>query len=250
MRVLRCRSLILSSSIVFALAVAGCHCESSSTSTTSTGSGGSGASGGAGGSGATGGSGECAGDGNGTVDVQVNGLPDGVVASVKLTGPDGDRAVEHTETMSDSAAGSYTVSAEEVTSPDPIVRTAYEPTVSADAFCLEVGGTETVTVDYAAIPTSHKLWTTNSAGGAGALLAFDGADLAATGDVSAAVRAESGAGKDIAFDAEGNLWTFGGTVADKMILRFPAASLGDSGMKQPDREIDFPAGGCSPATAG
>jgi sugar lactone lactonase YvrE len=150
----------------------------------------------------------------------------------------------------ESEAGSYTVDAEPVTMPDPIVRTVYEPTVTSEMFCLEAGAAQDVGVSYEAVATSHKLWTTNGPGGSGALLAFDGADLVATGDVAAAVSVSSGAGKDIAFDRDGNLWSFGATLADPVLLRHPATSIGTSGAKEPDVAIDIPFGGCIPATSG
>lgn len=192
----------------------------------------------------------CEEGGSGTLDVVVTGLPSGVSADVTLAGPSGERAATGSETISGAASGEYDVTAAIVTSPDPIVRTAYQPTVTTSTLCLADGASETVTVTYAPIPSSNKLWTTNGSGGTGALLGYAAASLGMTGDPAATVAATGGAGKDVAFDKEGNLWAMGATLADPTVLRIPAGSLGSSGAKEPDIEIVVAGSGCIPSASG
>jgi streptogramin lyase len=175
----------------------------------------------------------------------VSGLPSGVDADATLDGPDGSEAVTGETTLADLLGGTYSVSAERVTDDDPIVRTVYDPSVDIESFCLKDAGEQTVRITYTAIPTSNKLWTTN-ANGDHEVAAFASALLGESGDPAASVTLDGPAGKDVAFDRDGNLWAMGPTVADPHLVRFAASSLGTSGEKEPERSIvitDIP---CSP----
>jgi hypothetical protein len=236
--------------------VAGCSEEDDSADTDGTGGtstggrGGSSGSGGGGTGGSTGGGGGtgaeagegpmgCATDGTGTVEIDVSGLPDDVDASGELTGTGVRETFTSDTTYDDLPTGEYSVAAEVVLDEDPIVRTVFLPTVSGADFCLEDGATEVVNVTYDAIPSSNKLWTSN-------LLGFPSSELAASGEGDPVV-AEAPAGKDIAFDADGNLWAFGATLAEPLLVRFPAAELGESGEKTWDLAFGVPAIECIPA---
>lgn len=198
----------------------------------------------------------CSTEGTGSIAIVVTGLPDGIDAQVKLTGPTGAPAdATGSKTLADQAAGTYEVTAARVAKPDPIVRTLYEPKVSTSSFCLEKTQTQTVTITYSEVASSNKLWSTNGNSDSGQLLGFAGVDLTATGTPSAkvATKGASGmgahAGKSIAFDKDGNLWSLGATSADAPLLRFAAADLGASGDKTPDRKIAPKLSGCSPGPA-
>jgi sugar lactone lactonase YvrE len=192
----------------------------------------------------------CEEGGSGTLEIVVSGLPAGVSADVEVTGPSGERSATGSETISDAATGDYDVTAGIVTSPDPIVRTAYEPTVDTEQLCLADGSSERVTITYAPIPSSNKLWTTNGSGGNGAVLGFASSVLGSTGDPTATVAATGGAGHDVTFDKDGNMWAMGATLGDPTLLRYPAASLGSSGPKEADIEIVVTGSGCIPAATG
>jgi ligand-binding sensor domain-containing protein len=187
----------------------------------------------------------CPETGTGTVVVEVMGLPSGVAADVTLEGPEGTDLVNESVTLEDSAAGLYVVRADRVSDDDPIVRTVYDPTMASAAFCLVAGKTETVTVSYAAIPTSNKLWTTSN--GDSPLVAFASALLEETGDPAGSVTVDAPAGRDVAFDRDGNLWSVGPTTAEPHLLRYPASALGSSGEKERDRSIDIDGIPCSPS---
>ncbi len=189
--------------------------------------------------------GTCTAGGVGTLKVDVTGLPAGVAAKVKVTGPSGASELDASKTIADAPGGSYEVSATRVAGTDPIVRAAYEPKVSEATFCVEGKATKTVTVAYSEIASSHKLWLTNANNTTGELQGFAAADLVATGSPASAVAAKAPTGRAIAFDKEGNLWTIGGTVADAPIARFAAGDLGASGDKTPDRKIAY-GPSCSP----
>jgi sugar lactone lactonase YvrE len=216
-----------------------CACEVKSVGGTGTSG-----SGGDGGTGAA----SCTEGGVGTIAVETTGLPADAVLAVTLTGPGGDRAFTANESWADAASGDYTVTAERVVVDDPIVRTVYEPTITEEGFCLADGASHTVTVSYAPIPSSHKLWLTG--GETASVLGFEADGLSASGEVPASVAADISAGGDVAFDRDGNLWTFGATTADPGLMRIPAAELGVSGEKRADRQINLAGIGCIPAMTG
>lgn len=197
-----------------------------------------------GGGGGGGDAGACSSEGTGTITVTVNGLPAGVDAKIKVTGV-ATSDVTATQSLSSAAAGSYTVTAERVASADPIVRALYEPTVSVASFCLVSSATQAVEVTYAPIPSSNKLWSTN-ANATGDILAFKGADLAASGARTEEVNLTGPGGVSVVFDKDGNMWAIGPTVSDVPLVRFPASQLGTSGAKEPDRKVNPLLTGCSP----
>jgi streptogramin lyase len=190
--------------------------------------------------------GSCGATGSGTVSVVVRGLPAGVDANVTLTGRDGGLPI----TASGDrvlGAGAYTATAARVTKADPIVRTVYEPTVDATNFCLEGSKTQTVTITYAEIASSNKLWATNANNPSGELLGFASSTLGATGSPAASVATKGPGSKAIAFDKNGNMWSLGGTTTDAGLARFAASSLGASGTSAPDRKLSPKLSGCVPA---
>lgn len=198
------------------------------------------------GSGGSGAQDTCAQAGAGRIEVGVSGLPEGIEASILLTGPLGSRAFAASEVIEGAPGGPYQILVSRVTEPDPIVRSVYEYRGSAAELCLGNGGILSVSVDYERIPTSQRLWTNNS-NGAGDLLGFSGDSLGATANAEPDVSAVAGAGKDVTFDADGNLWTMGATLAEPHLMRFPRYALGSSGEKAPDRSIDIAGVECLPA---
>ncbi len=181
--------------------------------------------------------------------ITIIGLPAGVPASVAVAAGSAAPTMVTTSQTLMVAGGSYTVTAQRVAGPaDPIARTAYEPTLTgvSGGTCVRAAMTTTVTVSYALIATSNKLWLSNGNGEA-AMLAYAPAVLAASGMPAAGVAAKTESSAGLTFDPAGNLWALGSTTADAPIARYPAASLGASGVKMPDIEIDSPSfGGGSP----
>jgi streptogramin lyase len=199
------------------------------------------------GNGGTGGSSGCPETGKGSVTVDVVGLPSGVAADVTLEGPDGTELVAEGVTLDDLTSGMYTARAVRVTDDDPIVRTVFDPNpVDPSSFCLEVGKSQTVTVTYEPIPSSNKLWTENQ-NGEFALVAFASELLGETYDGPSSVTIDSPAGRDIAFDVDGNFWSVGPTTAETHLVRYSAAVLGTSGEPERDRNIDIDGIPCGPS---
>ena len=130
MRFLGSSRLFLVISLFTCGALSGCECSDSDTDDGVGGEGGESAA--------------CEEGGTGTLEIVVSGLPAGVSADVKVTGPSGERAATGSETIGDAATGEYDVTAEIVSSPDPIVRTAYEPTIDTEKLCLTDGMSERV----------------------------------------------------------------------------------------------------------
>lgn len=197
--------------------------------------------------GAGGAAGECAEEGTGTLTIEVTGLPDGVEPELTVEGPDAPSSAA-AGSFEDIGAGEYTVTAARVTDDDPIVRTVYEPSVASASGCVTDGGDVTVTIEYAAIPSSNKLWM--ASGEDVELAGFSSADLADSAELPATVGIDGPGGKDVAFDKDGNLWALGPTLADPMIVRFDAADLGESGELEPSVGINLPEIECLPALRG
>jgi hypothetical protein len=178
--------------------------------------------------------------GTGTLVVTVAGLPAGVPASVAYgSGSAAPTIITASQTLM-VPGGRYTVTAQRVAgAADPIARAAYEPTVTGATAgaCVVAAQITTVTVNYALIASSGKLWLSNGNGMA-AMLAYAPATLAATGMPAATVAAKTESSAGFTFDAAGNLWALGSTTADAPIARYAAASLGASGVKVPDVTID------------
>lgn len=188
---------------------------------------------------------DCPASGSGTIEVTISGLPDGVDANLIVGGPLGSRAITEDTTLRE-AAGVYVLAPGRVAAADPIVRTLFDYTLAETEFCLEDDGTHRVALAYAPVATSHRLWTNNS-NGTGNLLGFLAPSLTASAEVVPSVSAVAGAGKDVTFDADGNLWSMGATTADPHLMRFPHAQLGASGDKEPDLRIDVADVSCLPA---
>lgn len=177
----------------------------------------------------------CPTDGTGTVVVEVVGLPDGIEPAISLDGT----------TMETNAMGSlsldtgfYLATAERVYDEDPIVRTVYAGTVSAPSFCLMNGATYRLRVSYAPIASSNKLWM--STGKDDELAGFSSADISETVMTEPSVAIDTPGAGSIAFDRDGNLWAVGPTIGEDMLVRIPAAELGESGTREPDIKITVP----------
>lgn len=84
--------------------------------------------------------------GTGSLQVMVNGLPAGLNAVVRLTGPNNfSRDLTGTQTLSDLSAGSYSVAASSVT----LGSTTYTPTPAVQSVVVTAGASATATVAYA-----------------------------------------------------------------------------------------------------
>lgn len=227
MRILSC---LAASSLLVLAALAGCSSESSSSSSSSSG-------------GTSDGGPDALGClATGRLTITVTGLPAGVSAKVKVAGATSTDVTESKDL--DLATGDYDVTASDVVTPDPIARTMYRASVSTPTATL-CSGPVTVTVTYAAIGSSGKVWAGN-ANGTAPVLGFAASALGATATIPASVATKTRGGRGLAFDKDGNLWTIGGTTADKTLGRYSAGSLAVSGEPAPDREIGIANSGCSP----
>jgi len=188
--------------------------------------------------------GGCSDSGTGTIDIQVTGLPAGVMPDVSTTGAD-ELAVTEAGPLEDLPAGSYAVTAARVFDDDPRVRTVYDATVAEPEFCLADGETHVVKVTYKAIPTSNKLWLPT--GSDTELAGFASANLGASATKAPSIAIDGPGSGSLAFDQDGNMWAFGPTVADAQIARFKAADFATSGKRTPEIQINVPEIGCVPA---
>lgn len=185
----------------------------------------------------------CAEDGTGTLVIEISGLPDGVLADVSTSGAH-EYAVTESGSLDDVASGNYTVTAGRVFDEDPIVRTVYDAKVTAPSFCLADGESHTVKITYTAIPSSNKLWLPS--GSDIELAGFTSQAIAETGMTDASVAIHTPGSGSVAFDRDGNLWAVGPTVGGDMLVRVPAAKLGESGTREPDITIKVPEIECYP----
>jgi hypothetical protein len=196
-------------------------------------------------SGGSSGSSACVASGTGHIQVRIHGLPEGLLANLLVAGPIESLAVSADRTLA-VAAGPYVLTPGPVAAPDPIVRALYSDVLAETEFCLADGATHTVELQYVEVPTSHALWT-NGANGDADLLAFTASSLTASARVAPSIAVRAGAGKDVSFDAAGNLWSMGATAAESHLLRFPSEAFTTSGAKEADRRIDIAGVECVPA---
>jgi hypothetical protein len=192
---------------------------------------------------ATGAGGGCAEEGTGTLRVEVSGLPDDVGPEILIEGPAKELAPSASGDLEDIDAGEFIVTIARAFDDDPIVRTVFEPSITSSEFCLADGGTQKIVVEYVAIPTSNKLWMPTALDDE--LAGYSSAAIAETGITDASVSIDGPGTKAVAFDRDGNMWAFGVDVAH--IVRFPAASLGESATVEPDVLINLPEVPCVPA---
>jgi len=188
--------------------------------------------------------GACSSDGTGTVVIEVSGLPDGVAPDVTLSGVHSYNLLE-SGPLEGAEAGTYAVTAARVFDADPRVRTVFDATVTAPSFCLADGDSHTVKVVYTAIPSSNKLWMASDMDAE--LAAYSSSAIAETGITDASVAIDGPGSTSIAFDRDGNLWAVGPTVGDDLLVRFKAASLGETGTRVPDVHFNVPEIDCVPA---
>ncbi|MES1188335.1 MAG: WD40 repeat domain-containing protein [Myxococcales bacterium] len=198
---------------------------------------------GAGGAGGGEGGAACAADGTGTLVLEISGLPDGVLADVSTAGAH-EYAVTESSSLDRVTTGNYTVTAARVFDEDPIVRTVYDAKVTAPSFCLADGESHTVKITYTAIPSSNKLWMPS--GSEVELAGFTSQAIAETGMTDASVAIHTPGSGSVAFDRDGNLWAVGPTAGGDMLVRIPAAELGESGTREPDTTINVPEIECYP----
>lgn len=193
------------------------------------------------------------GSGTGTLEVNVSGLPAG--AHVAQFGIDVGADGGHASVSWPAGPLSLTpelvvVPSEPVSSSGPLVRTVY----SAHDFdvaggtCVREGMSTTLSIAYSPVPSSGKLWVT-SGNSSSPLLSYVEPQLHDGGTVMPAATFSGPAGKDLAFDRAGNLWALGPTVADAMLNRFAAGTLGSGGALTPDRKVNIAGLTCLPAVS-
>ncbi|WP_027882442.1 hypothetical protein [Meiothermus rufus] len=201
--------------------------------------------------GGSGGTGGCSPTGQGTLIVNISGLPDGVNAAVEVTGPSGTQTLTATQTLTGQAAGIHDVVVKKVADSDPLIRTAYSGSASGSPACVRDGQATTVNVSYTPIPSSNKLWMDNGnpPSGASPLLGFAASLLGSSATQSPSVSAGTIGMRDITFDQDGNLWGIGGTTVDPTLARYPASVLGASGSKTRDRSINISGISCLPGAS-
>lgn len=204
------------------------------------------AAGDAGASGAAGAPGPaiCGESGRGQIELSVTGLPNAVAASIVVSGAH-DTPESESTTLSDMPAGPYVVQAKRVYDANALVRTVYDAQIDSPAFCLDDGGTQSVTVRYSKVAPSNQLWTLNG-GGTASLLGFAANKLTDSGSPAATSTVELPVGTSIAFDHDGNLWAAGATVQEPTVARYAAAWLAGVGVPRADFAYDL-ALGCVPA---
>ena len=163
----------------------------------------------------------------GTLAIQIAGLPEPLRGDVTVTTALG---LEHVTASTERPlpGGDFSVTAEIVATDDPIVRTAYAPTIARSSRCTADAETVTVDVTYAPIATSGALWT-NNANGDEPVLGFAATALATSGSPDATLAASTRAARGLTFDRLGNLWVIGGTTVDPTLNRYRADQVATTG---------------------
>ena len=158
--------------------------------------------------------------------------PSGVAPAVSLSGPGGYTYAlpsgMATQTLTGLEPGAYTVNAERVVSPGPIVSSIYDPGVASLPVTVTAGTTATASVTYGPRKGTGSLWLTDK--NANAALAYTPDLLAVTGAPPPSVGIAFPAGSQtyaLAFDKDGNAWMT--LPSASKIVRFAPSLLGVSG---------------------
>jgi hypothetical protein len=142
--------------------------------------------------------------------------PAGVAPSVTVTGQTGYHVtLTASQTLTDLAGETYTVTAAPALAPHPVVPTLYDGAVYgglAPSGTVVLGPvmTDTVRVSYGPRPGTGALWIGSVGSPEPALLGYPAAQLRATTSAAPAITLEpvsTGAPVAVAFDARGFLWT-------------------------------------------
>lgn len=175
----------------------------------------------------------------GSLKIKVTGLPTGVDAQVKVTGPGGYAKTVTSATTLSLAPGTYAVAGEPARNGDAVVSTLYAGSASPASVTVTANATSSSTVSYAMRTGSGHLWIPNwtPGGSADEVEGYAAGDLASSGTPSAdvALATSTNYGESVALDGAGNL-----LVIDQggIIYRFDAAQLGTSGSPTPAVTID------------
>ncbi len=190
----------------------------------------------------------CLAEGTATLVITATGLPAGVESRAQVQLSDdstlevvGSRTVE-------LRAGLTLVTTSPLIVSDRRVRSVYVGTVTGDFSCLVAGAQQDVSISWAKVPTSNRLWVGN-ANASAQVVGFDASVLSASGTQAASIAARGSVGGALAFDALGNLWGIGPTTVDATLVRYPAAAFATSATIAPDTQVqlDF---GCVPLANG
>ncbi|WP_243455062.1 hypothetical protein [Meiothermus sp. CFH 77666] len=194
----------------------------------------------------------CNTDGQGTLQVIINGLPPGINGKVTVSGPNSfSQTLTSSQTLS-VGGGNYVIDVKKTTSQttsSTVVRSAYTGSSDKTQACVKNNETSQITVTYNQIPSSAKLWTINNPpknSGDARTLGYAGNNLETSNTAAAAVSADTALARDLTFDPDGNLWMLGGTTSDPTLLRYPASTLGATGSKTPDKRLDVSGFSCVP----
>jgi len=170
----------------------------------------------------------------GSLEIDVEGLPAAGSAAVTVAGPGGYSAVvDSTTTLSGLAAGTYTVNGDMGRVPGPIVDTAYDAS-GGGTVTVTARATASSTVSYTLRPGSGKMWVGEDGVG---VHGFAASQLTTSGSPTADVVLSNGNGPNgLALDADGNLWV---SLVDVQALgMYSPSQLASSGSPTPQVVID------------
>ncbi len=175
----------------------------------------------------------------GTLSVVITAPEAGEVPSVRVTGPGEPRVLTHTTSFL-TPAGLYDISANFVTSPDPIVGFGFAANVSSSAAQISARTPIEVGVDYQRVPGTGHFWVPRAT--AGVIDGYSSRDLdggSAGPSVSLSLlMADGGIAKGpeaLAFDRAGNLWVAIGDegATPSALMMVATQALNDGGSVSP-----------------
>ncbi|MCS7058810.1 MAG: hypothetical protein NZL94_08035 [Meiothermus sp.] len=177
---------------------------------------------------------DCPRVGQGELRVEVAGLPPGLPARLRVSGPGG-----YSQTLTGSqslrvAAGPYALQAETLADSHPIVRQAYRGGQSR--ICVRANRTTSARIEYRLIPTSGRVWFGEQL--RHRVYGFPRSQLGAAGMLRPSPDANTQAFAALAFDREGNLWIARRFGSEPHLYRYAATSLGREN-PTPDRRINL-----------
>jgi ligand-binding sensor domain-containing protein len=182
--------------------------------------------------------------------VTLTGVPTGSTASVAINGPASfTKTISATTTVSDLAAGSYTISAPPIRVPGTQVDSVYDATVTGSPANVALGATSMSTVSYAQRAGSGMMWVTNFS--THNAYGFDATTIAKTGthdDAPAVSLNVLNVGTNgpptyaLAFSATGDMWlgSCKNNQTGQVLAKFAPGKISASGSPTPSVTVSLP----------
>jgi sugar lactone lactonase YvrE len=160
----------------------------------------------------------------------------GVKPAVAVTGPNGyNKTITSTQTLTDLPIGDYSVAADSVVQPDPVVGMLVDSVgIKGNPAAIQTGDTAKVTVTYALKSRTGALWVANNATGVVPEYAAAQLDSSGTPTPAESLSTHAGGVGGLAFDSKGNMWESDYTETTATLYMYSSAAIAGDSTTQSD----------------